>query len=179
MSPGEFDRAAFIEGLKASGALQFGTFTLASGRTSTYYIDIKRAITRPDLLRMIGEAVAAYAANADRIAGVELGAVPIAAAASLASGKPYIMVRKASKEHGTRKEFEGELSKGDRVLFVEDVVTTGGTLRGAIERLRHHGAMIDDIVAVVDREEGGKIALAEISVRLHALVSAKDLLGRT
>jgi len=179
MSPGEFDRAAFIEGLKASGALQFGTFTLASGRTSTYYIDIKRAITRPDLLRMIGEAVAAYAANADRIAGVELGAVPIAAAASLASGKPYIMVRKASKEHGTRKEFEGELSKGDRVLFVEDVITSGGTLRGAIERLRHHGAMIDDIVAVVDREEGGKIALAEISVRLHALVSAKDLLGRT
>jgi len=179
MSPGEFDRAAFIEGLKASGALQFGTFTLASGRTSTYYIDIKRAITRPDLLRTIGEAVAAYAANADRIAGVELGAVPIAAAASLASGKPYIMVRKASKEHGTRKEFEGELSKGDRVLFVEDVITSGGTLRGAIERLRHHGAMIDDIVAVVDREEGGKIALAEISVRLHALVSAKDLLGRT
>jgi len=178
MSPGEFDRAAFIEGLKASGALQFGTFTLASGRTSTYYIDIKRAITRPDLLRMIGEAVAAYAANADRIAGVELGAVPIAAAASLASGKPYIMVRKASKEHGTRKEFEGELSKGDRVLFVEDVITSGGTLRGAIERLRHHGAMIDDIVAVVDREEGGKIALAEISVRLHALVSAKDILGR-
>ena len=178
MSPGEFDRAAFIEGLKASGALQFGTFTLASGRTSTYYIDIKRAITRPDLLRTIGEAVAAYAANADRIAGVELGAVPIAAAASLASGKPYIMVRKASKEHGTRKEFEGELSKGDRVLFVEDVITSGGTLRGAIERLRHHGAMIDDIVAVVDREEGGKIALAEISVRLHALVSAKDILGR-
>src|SRR3989337_2329620 len=112
MSPGEFDRAAFIEGLKASGALQFGTFTLASGRTSTYYIDIKRAITRPDLLRPIGEAVAAYAANAARSAGVELGAVPIAAAASLASGKPYIMVRKASKEHGTRKEFEGELSKG-------------------------------------------------------------------
>ena len=177
MSPGEFDRAAFIEGLKASGALQFGTFTLASGRTSTYYVDIKRAITRPDLLRTIGEAMAAYAVRGERIAGVELGAVPIAAAVSLASGKPYIMVRKASKEHGTRKEFEGELTKGDRVLFVEDVVTSGGTLRGAIERLRHAGAVIDDCVCVVDREEGGKIALAEISVRLHALVSAKDLLG--
>lgn len=177
MSPGEFDRARFLEDLKACGALQFGTFTLASGRTSSFYIDIKKAITRPDLLRTIGEAMAPYAAKADKVAGVELGAVPIAAAVSLASGKPYLMVRKATKEHGTKKEFEGELSKGDRVLFVEDVITTGGTLRGAIERMRAQGAAIDDVVAVVDREEGGKIALAEITVRLHALVTAKDLLA--
>ncbi len=179
MSPGEFDRAAFLADLKACGALQFGSFTLASGRTSSYYIDIKKAITRPDLLRTIGEAMAPYAAHADRIAGVELGAVPIAAAVSLACGKPYLMVRKASKEHGTKREFEGELVKGDRVLFVEDVITTGGTLRGAIERLRAQGAVIDDVVAVVDREEGGKMALAEITVRLHSLVSAKDLLAAT
>jgi len=177
MSPGEFDRAAFVAGLKACGALQLGTFTLASGRTSSYYVDIKRAVTRPDLLRSIGDAMAPYARDVDRIAGVELGAVPIAAAVSLASGRPYLMVRKASKEHGTRKEYEGDLSKGDRVLFVEDVVTTGGTLRAAIERLRHHGAVVEDVVAVVDREEGGKISLAEIGVRLHALVAAKDLLG--
>ena len=176
MSPGEIDRARFVTALKAAGALQFGTFTLASGRTSPYYVDIKRAVTRPDLLRMIGDGMAPFARDADRIAGVELGAVPIAAAVSLASGKPYVMVRKASKEHGTKHEFEGELSRGDRVLFVEDVVTTGGTLRGAIERLRGHGAVIEDCVCVVDREEGGKLLLAEISVRLHALLSAKDLL---
>ncbi len=177
MSPGDFDRTKFLADLKACGALQFGSFTLASGKTSSYYIDIKKAITRPELLRTIGEAMASYAAQADRIAGVELGAVPIAAAVSLASGKPYLMVRKATKEHGTKKEFEGELAKGDHVLFVEDVITTGGTLRGAIERLRAQGAAVDDVVAVVDREEGGKIALAEITVRLHALVTAKDLLG--
>jgi orotate phosphoribosyltransferase len=176
MSLGEFDRARFLADLKACGALQLGTFTLASGKTSSYYVDIKKAVTRPELLRTIGEAMAAYAAKADRIAGVELGAVPIAAAVSLASNKPYLMVRKATKEHGTKKEFEGELAKGDTVLFVEDVVTTGGTLRAAIERLRAHGAVIDDVIAVVDREEGGKIGLAEISVRLHALVTAKDLL---
>ncbi len=177
MSPGEFDRAGFLEALKACGALQFGSFTLASGRTSSYYVDIKKAVTRPEILRVIGEAMAPYAAKATRIAGVELGAVPIAAAVSLASGKPYLMVRKAAKEHGTKKEYEGELAKGDRVLFVEDVVTTGGTLRGAIERMRSQGAVVDDVVAVVDREEGGKMALAEIIVRLHALVTAKDLLG--
>ena len=176
MSPGEIDRARFLASLKAAGALQFGTFTLASGRTSPYYVDIKRAVTRPDLLRLIAEGMAPFVREAERIAGVELGAVPIAAAVSLATGKPYIMVRKASKEHGTKHEFEGELNRGDHVLFVEDVVTTGGTLRAAIERLRGHGAVIDDCVCVVDREEGGKMLLAEISVRLHALLSAKDLL---
>jgi orotate phosphoribosyltransferase len=176
VSPGEIDRARFLASLKAAGALQFGTFTLASGRTSPYYVDIKRAVTRPDLLRLIAEGMAPFIREAERIAGVELGAVPIAAAVSLATGKPYIMVRKASKEHGTKHEFEGELNRGDHVLFVEDVVTTGGTLRAAIERLRGHGAVIDDCVCVVDREEGGKMLLAEISVRLHALLSAKDLL---
>lgn len=177
MSPGEFDRSKFLADLKACGALAFGTFTLASGKTSSYYVDIKKAITRPDLLRTIGEAMAPYAARADRIAGVELGAVPIAAAVSLASDKPYLMVRKEAKGHGTKKEFEGELKKGEKVVFVEDVLTTGGTLRAAIERLRMQGAVIDDVVCVVDREEGGKMALAEITVRLHALVTAKDLLA--
>lgn len=177
MNPGDFDRTKFLADLKACGALQLGTFTLASGKTSSYYIDIKKAVTRPALLRTIGAAMAPYAANVDRVAGVELGAVPIAVAVSLASNKPYLMVRKAIKEHGTKKEFEGELTKGDRVLFVEDVITTGGTLRGAIERMRAQGAVVDDVVAVVDREEGGKMTLAEITVRLHALVTAKDLLG--
>ena len=177
MSPGEFDRTRFLADLKACGAVAFGTFTLASGRTSSYYVDIKKAVTRPDLLRTIAEGMAPYAGSADRIAGVELGAVPIAAAVSLASGKPYLMVRKSTKEHGTKKEFEGELRKGEKVLFVEDVVTTGGTLRAAIERLRAQGAVIDDVVCVVDREEGGKMALAEITVRLHALITAKVLLA--
>ena len=176
MSPGEVDRARFIAALKAAGALQFGTFTLASGRTSPYYVDIKKAVTRPDLLRTIAEGMAPYARDVDRIAGVELGAVPIAAAIGLVSGKPYVMVRKSAKEHGTKHEFEGDLNRGDRVLFVEDVVTTGGTLRAAIERMRGHGAVIEDCVCVVDREEGGRMLLAEISVRLHALLSAKDLL---
>jgi orotate phosphoribosyltransferase len=177
MSPGEIDRARFVAALKAAGALQFGTFTLASGKTSSYYVDIKRAVTRPDLLRTIAEGITPYARDADRIAGVELGAVPIAAAVGLVTRKPFLMVRKASKEHGTKHDFEGELSRGDRVLFVEDVVTTGGTLRGAIERIRGHGATIEDCVCVVDREEGGKMLLAEIEVRLHALLRASELIG--
>lgn len=175
MSLGDDDRRAFIEALKACGALQFGSFTLASGKASSYYVDIKNAVTRPDLLRTIAEGMAPYARGADRIAGVELGAVPIAAAVSLASGKPYLMVRKAAKEHGTKHDFEGELAAGERVLFVEDVVTTGGTLRSAVERLREHGAQVEDVVAVVDREEGGTETLGSIGVKLHALLRARDL----
>ncbi|TLZ84046.1 MAG: orotate phosphoribosyltransferase [Methanobacteriota archaeon] len=142
-SHGDLDRPDFVAALKASGALQFGTFTLASGKTSSYYVDIKKAITRPDLLRTIAKAIAPYARGASRIAGVELG----------------------------------ELNRGDLVLFVEDVVTTGGTLRGAIDRLREHGAVVEDCVCVVDREEGGAILLAEIGVRLHALLRASELTG--
>src|SRR5437660_3567664 len=98
MSPGEIDRARFIASLKACGALQFGTFTLASGKTSSYYVDIKRAVTRPDLLRTIAKAMAPYVRGASRIAGVELGAVPIAAAVSLASDTQYVIVRKAAMD---------------------------------------------------------------------------------
>jgi orotate phosphoribosyltransferase len=176
MSPGELDRPAFVAALTACGALRFGTFTLASGKTSSYYVDIKKAVTQPDLLRTIADAMAPYARGADRIAGVELGAVPIAAAVSLASHKPYVMVRKVAKEHGTKQDFEGELNRGERVLLVEDVVTTGGTLRAAVERLRGHGAKIEDVVCVVDREEGGGETLRAIGVKLHSLLRARDLL---
>src|SRR2546428_10996449 len=171
-------RPGLVAALKAYGALQFGTFTLASGNTAPYYVDIKKAIPRPDLLRTIAKAMAPFVRGASRIAGVELGAVPIAAAVSLASDTPYIIVRKAAKEHGTRHDFEGELNRGDLVLFVEDVVTTGGTLRGAIDRLREHGAVVEDCVCVVDREEGGAVLLAEVGVRLHALLRASELVGR-
>src|SRR3989442_13119280 len=176
-SHGDLDRPGFVAAVKACGALQFGTFTLASGKPSAYSVDIKRAIPRPALLRAIAKAMAPFVRGASRIAGVELGAVPIAAAVSLASDTPYIIVRKAAKEHGTKHDFEGELNRGDLVLFVEDVVTTGGTLRGAIDRLREHGAVVEDCVCVVDREEGGAILLAEIGVRLHALLRASELTG--
>jgi orotate phosphoribosyltransferase len=163
--------------LKASGALTFGDFTLASGKQSPYYVDIKRAITRPDVLRSIARAMAPLVRTADRIAGVELGAVPIAAAVAMETGKPYIIVRKERKEHGTSKDFEGDLKTGETVVFVEDVVTTGGTLAKAIERLRGHGATVTEAIAIVDREEGGREALASIRVTLRALLTADELLA--
>lgn len=170
----------FVAGLKACGALQFGAFTLASGKASDYYVDIKQA-TRPDLLREISRRMAPHVTGYDRLAGVELGAVPIAVAVSLETGVPYVIVRKEAKQHGTKRAFEGELRVGDRVVFVEDVITTGGTLRQAIEGLRAAGAIVDRAVAVVDREEGGADGLRSAGVQLISLLTARDLrtLGET
>lgn len=165
----------FVAALQACGAVQFGTFTLASGKKSDYYIDIKRAATRPELLREIARRMAPHVRGYDRVAGVELGAVPIAAAVALESSIPFLIVRKEAKEHGTKRTFEGEMRTGDRVAFVEDVVTTARTLRNAIERLRAEGAVVDRAVAVVDREEGGREHLAAAGVELVALLQVRDL----
>src|SRR5947199_10865651 len=101
MSPGEVDRARFIAALKAAGALQFGTFTLASGRTSPYYVDIKKAVTRPDLLRTIAEGMAPYPRNIAPPAAAELGPAPVPAAVRLLGGDPTVIARKHASDNGT------------------------------------------------------------------------------
>lgn len=163
--------------LKESGALQFGRFTLASGRESHYYIDLRLAVTQPHILRELARRMAPHVAGYDRIAGVELGAIPLAAAVSLEAGIPFIMVRKEQKEHGTRGAYEGSLRPGDRVVFVEDTVTTAGTLARAIGRLREAGARVDRAVCVVDRAEGSAETLGPLGVELIPLLRAQDLLA--
>ncbi len=172
----DLDKRWFVGALRDCGALRYGDFTLTSGKKSSYYIDIKTAITRPELLGAIARGMAPHASGCARIAGVELGAVPIAAAVSLQTGIPYIMIRKEKKEHGTQRAFEGEMREGERVLFVEDVVTTGGTLVKAIESMRANGAVIDKVVCVVDRGEGGQGSLGGIGVSLLSLLTAENLL---
>jgi orotate phosphoribosyltransferase len=166
--------------LEGCGALQFGEFTLASGAKSNYYIDIKKASTDPKVLylmsQMMAEKVQASGKRYDRIAGVVLGSVPLAAALSLATGIPYVMVRKEKKDHGTSKMIEGTIVKGDKVLVVEDVITSAGSSITAIGTLREAGASVDDIISVIDREAGGEDALKNINVTLTSLVKASDLL---
>jgi orotate phosphoribosyltransferase len=169
-----------VKALKDCGALQFGSFTLASGAKSDYYIDIKRASTDPKVLYLISQLMAlkveSQGIGADRIAGVVLGSVPLAAALSLATGKPYVMVRKEKKDHGTGKLIEGVLNSGDRVIVVEDVITSAGSSIAAIGTLREAGASVDTVLTVIDRESGGTQALENIGVRLISLVKASDLL---
>jgi orotate phosphoribosyltransferase len=158
-----------------------GDFLLRSGKRSRYYLDKYRFETRPDLLGPLGKRLAAavreHAPDARRLAGPELGAVALAAAASLESGLPFVIVRKAAKEYGTAKRLEGLYEEGECVCLIEDVVTSGGALLESVDVLRAAGLVVDTAVCVVDREEGGADALARRSVRLRPLFRAGELLA--
>ncbi|HYY03275.1 MAG TPA: orotate phosphoribosyltransferase [Gaiellaceae bacterium] len=160
-----------------------GDFVLRSGRRSRYYLDKYRFETRPDLLAALGVRIAAAAGEdapeATRLAGPELGAVALAAAGSLASGLPFLIVRKSAKDYGTAKRVEGEFAAGETVCVVEDVVTSGGALLESIEALRAAGLTVRTAVCVVDREEGGAEELGRHGVRLRPLFTAADLLSAT
>ena len=163
--------------LVACGALRFGTFTLTSGKTSSYYVDIKAASSQPRLLRAMAQELRPKVGEAEVLAGVELGAVPILVALALESGLPYVIIRKQAKAHGTGKRVEGPDVKGKRVLLIEDVTTTGKSVLDAVQLLRAEGARVDRVETVVDRGEGASEALSAQKVRLGALVSAPELLA--
>jgi orotate phosphoribosyltransferase len=155
-----------------------GDFVLRSGRRSSYYLDKYRFETRPELLEPIAarlaDLVAEHEPETDRLAGPELGAVALAAATSLSSGLPFLIVRKEAKGYGTDNRVEGAFEPGQRVCLVEDVVTSGGAAVTAIEALRTAGLECRTAVCVVDREEGGVDELARHGVRLRALFRAGE-----
>ncbi len=165
----------------AEQALLEGDFVLRSGRRSSWYLDKYRFETQPELLRQLGErlgaAVAEVEPEAVRIAGPALGAVALAAAASMASGLPFIIVRGETKGYATEKRIEGPHAAGEVVCLVEDVVTSGGALAEAVSALRAEGLVVRHALCVVDREEGGADALARVGVRLHPLFRASALLA--
>ncbi|HWL33631.1 MAG TPA: orotate phosphoribosyltransferase [Gaiellaceae bacterium] len=161
-------------------ALLEGDFLLRSGRRSSYYLDKYRFETRPELLGPLGERLAAAAhehePEAVRLAGPALGAVALAASASLASGLPFVIVRDTAKEYGTANRLEGPFEEGEIVCLIEDVVTSGGALAEAVAALREAGLVVRNAICVVDREEGGADELARLGVRLRSLYRAGELL---
>ncbi len=160
-----------------SGAVRFGSFTLASGKTSDYYIDVKKAWTHPQYLSTIAALFAQRVGSVDCLAGMELGAVPLVVATALRTGHAYVIIRKVVKEHGTRQRYEGEVPKGGRVLLIEDVSTTGGSAETSIEILRSAGGVVDRALVVVDREEGARERLRALGVRLEPLITVTQLRG--
>ncbi|MEX0652703.1 MAG: orotate phosphoribosyltransferase [Phycisphaeraceae bacterium] len=139
-------------------ALLRGEFTLRSGRKSSYYLDKYLFETQPDILQALAERFADHVNNerVDRLAGAELGGIPLVSATAIATGKPTVLIRNQKKEYGTAKQLEGKLEPGDRVLIVEDVATTGGQVIEAAKVLEAAGATVVKIVAVIDREEGAR-----------------------
>jgi orotate phosphoribosyltransferase len=160
----------------ADVSLLRGEFTLRSGRKSNYYLDKYRFETQPDILAALGKLFAErITTRVDRIAGAELGAVPLAAAAAIASGKPCLFIRNQKKDYGTAKQLEGLLNPGDTVMIVEDVLTTGGQVLEAAKTLEAAGAKIDRIVAVIDRLEGARQNIESAGYVFEALFTTKDL----
>ena len=167
-------RNALAEMLISYRAIEFGDFTLASGAKSPYYIDVKSAVTHPDLLVAIADTVAAEH-EFDVIAGVAVGGVALAVAVSLAAKKPYAIIRASEKSHGKKDVIIGSV-KDKNVLLIEDVTTSGGSALYGIRALRVAGARADRVVTVVDREQGAEAALTNEGVRIIPLVRISELL---
>jgi len=172
------DKEKLIELLKDCGAIQFGKFVLTSGAISNYYIDIKKASTNPKILKKIAEAMVEYTEGYDVLAGMELGAVPLVVALSLETGIPYVIVRKEKREHGTSKQIEGNDVEDKKVLIVEDVTTSGGSVVKTINILRKNKALVDEVIVVVDRESSTEEKLQNLDCSFIPLLSISDILKK-
>ena len=181
----EQDRRKLVS-LLAMRSARRGNFTLASGRQSSLYIDARLTTMSPEGLALIGplgvEALRNARWHVDAVGGLTLGADPIAYSisyASAGSSAPIraFTVRKEAKAHGTGKLIEGPFHSGDRVAVVEDVITTGGSALRAVSAIRDAGGEVVGVLALVDREEGGREALEEKGLRVMSLVTAADLLA--
>ncbi len=167
----------------ADAALLKGSFTLRSGKTSSYYLDKYLFSTRPELLRQLAplfaDAIArvekGVGAKAQRLAGAELGGIPLVTAASLHTGLPCVFVRNKKKDYGTAKQVEGQILGGDRVVLIEDVATTGGQAIEAVASLKQVGATVLGVVATIDRLEGARENISEHGLRFEALFTVRDL----
>ncbi len=158
-------------------ALLFGDFTLTSGRKSTYYLNIKKIITRPQGLSLVSKLIQGlYTKDVDMVAGPELGAVPIVTSVAMRSNLPYAMIRKGERSHGTQQRVEGEMGKGNRVLLIDDVATSGGSLVGCVETIQATGAKVLRVTCVVDRKEGASELLrSKCGIELMPLLTIDDL----
>ena len=170
--------------LLASRSARRGQFTLASGKQSTLYIDARLTTMSPEGLLLIGAlglATIRESWNVDSIGGLTLGADPISYAISYASAQSdqpirAFTVRKEAKTHGTGKLIEGPFNAGDRTAVIEDVITTGSSALKAIAAIQQAGGTVAGVLALVDREEGGRAAIEAVGVPVISLVTAAELL---
>jgi orotate phosphoribosyltransferase len=183
------DRARLLEVL-AQRSLRFGSFTLASGATSPFYVDVRKTSLDPEGATLLGRlmydacAVDIEAGRITAVGGLTLGADPLVMALALeafARGHRLeaFLVRKAQKAHGTENLIEGNLSPGAKALVVEDVLTSGGSALQAIAAARAAGATVERAWCAVDRRAGGTEALAGVGVRAEACFTLDDVLGAT
>ncbi len=162
-------------------AIKFGVFKLSSGKASPYYIDLRVIPSFPDAFREICDFYTQYITtniglqNFDRIAAVPIAGIPFASQIAYNLKKPFLYVRKGIKLHGRERRVEGILFPGDKVLLIDDLVTTGLTLNKAADAVRAEGGVITEAIAFLDREEGGKQKLQANGIKLHTLLNISDI----
>ncbi|MEJ2733936.1 MAG: orotidine-5'-phosphate decarboxylase [Anaerolineae bacterium] len=185
LAPAYDVRAALTLALADIGAIQFGTFTLASGKTSPVYIDLRLLASHPEALRQVAYAYADLIRrdvgippppSVLRLAAIPYAALPIGTAVALEMGLPLIYPRKEIKAHGTVRAVEGAFQPGERALVLDDLITTGGSKLAAIGPLEAAGLVVRDVVVLIDREQGGGDELAEAGYRLHAVLRLSEML---
>ena len=168
-----------VDQLKSCGAIQYGHFVLTSGAVSDYYVDIKKASTNPTVLHTIATQMNSMIKDKyDLIAGMELGAVPLIVALSLQTKIPFVIVRKQKRDHGTGKQIEGESVKDKKVLIIEDVTTSGGSVVNTIQILRQNKATVDKVITVVDRQSGAREKIEKLNLIFQPLVTVEDILKK-
>ena len=165
-----------IADLIAETSVLHGDFTLRSGRKSTYYLDKYLFSTRPEILSGLGALFAErIPQETDRLAGAELGGIPLVSSASMATGKPCLFIRNSKKDYGTAKQLEGRIEAGDKVVLLEDVATTGGQALEAAQIIRDAGGEILKVISTIDREEGAKENFGSAGIPFESIFTKTDL----
>ncbi len=170
------DRTTLAREIRKAAYLT-GKFKLRSGQTSSFYWDKYRFESQPHLLQPVSAELVRLlpAAGFDRLAGLELGGIPLATAVSLAIGKPSLFVRKSAKDYGTCNLVEGGFERGERVVVIEDVITTAGQVVESVGQMRELGLVIQDVLCVIDRQQGGREKLTTIGCDLHSVFTLQEL----